>query len=140
MCQNRQQDSRFLKEGFFLLPLFLWILGIGFFSLSPCWGEDAKSVLEQGIYHESREEYVEAAVWYHRGAEEGILEAQHRLGMMCWKGQGVSQDSSQAFMWFYLAGAQGNIASSVMCATLGDVLTPEEIDRGREAAREMLKR
>ncbi len=133
MACHGWKDSRFLRKWF-----FFWILGIGFLLLSPCWGEEAKSALEQGIYHESREEYPEAVAWYHRGAEEGILEAQHRLGMMYWKGGGLSQDNREAFMWFYLAGAQGNIASSVMCATLGDLLTPEEIDQAREQARERL--
>ncbi len=118
--------------------LLFFLFATLFLLLSPCQGEEASRDLERGMYHENREEYAQAAAWYRRGAALGVLEARHRLGLLYWKGQGVSQDNREAFMWFYLAAARGNLASSVMCATLRDLLTPEEIDQGRNQAREIL--
>jgi TPR repeat protein len=134
MKHENSRGFRFLSGGMFLLFLF----AAPFLLFSPCRGEETDRDLERGMYHESREEYAQAAAWYRRGAVLGVLEARHRLGLLCWKGQGVSQDNREAFMWFYLAAARGNLASSVMCATLRDVLTPEEIDQGRNQAREIL--
>ncbi len=41
--------------------------------------------------------------WYRKAAEQGRANAQHNLGVMYERGQGVPQDYAQAHMWFILA-------------------------------------
>ena len=41
-------------------------------------------------------------------AKQGIPEAQHNLGLIYEKGQGVEQDYVEAHKWFNIAGVSGN--------------------------------
>jgi hypothetical protein len=51
--------------------------------------------------------YAQAAVWYRKAAEQGYGEAQHNLGVLYAKGQGVAQDYAQAAFWYRKAADQG---------------------------------
>jgi hypothetical protein len=48
-----------------------------------------------------------AAAWYRKAAEQGLAEAQERLGRMYAIGKGVKQDSSESSKWFQKAANQG---------------------------------
>ena len=41
-------------------------------------------------------------------AEQGLAQAQHNLGLMYEKGQGVEQNYVEAHKWFNIAGMNGN--------------------------------
>ncbi len=54
------------------------------------------------------EQYTEAIEWYSKAAEQGVAEAQYRLGRCYYNGKGVSQNSEEAVRWFRKAAEQGD--------------------------------
>jgi len=60
-----------------------------------------------------RHDYVKAAAWYRKAAEQGDADAQIALGELYDEGQGVSQDSAAAIRWFSAAANQdGSLPSA----------------------------
>jgi len=55
-----------------------------------------------------RSDYVEAAKWYEKAAEQGNVEAQRQLAEMYTSGTGVGQDDFEAVKWNRKAAEQGN--------------------------------
>ena len=53
-------------------------------------------------------DYVEAAKWYRKAAEQGIATAQFALGEMYHKNEGVPRDYVEAAKWYRKAAEQGN--------------------------------
>jgi Putative peptidoglycan binding domain/Sel1 repeat len=51
---------------------------------------------------------AEAAKWYQRAAEQGLVTAQTMLGVMYHKGQGIPQNDAQAARWYRRAAEQGH--------------------------------
>lgn len=49
----------------------------------------------------------EAALWYHRAAQEGNVQAQYVYALMCLTGSGVTRDDKQGMSWLQLAAGQG---------------------------------
>ena len=54
------------------------------------------------------QDYVEAAKWYRRAAEQGDDSAQFNLGRMYADGEGVAQDYVEAAKWYRRAAEQGD--------------------------------
>ena len=54
------------------------------------------------------EDDAEAVRWYRLAAEQGLVNAQLRLGAMYAYGEGVPADYVLAYMWWNLAAAQGD--------------------------------
>ena len=54
------------------------------------------------------QDYMEAAKWLRKAADQELAQAQHDLGVMYADGHGVPQDYVEAHMWWNLAAAQGN--------------------------------
>ncbi len=52
-------------------------------------------------------DYVKAASWFRRAAEQGFAQAQYNLGVMYRNGQGLSKDYDEAVVWFRQAAEQG---------------------------------
>ena len=59
----------------------------------------------QGI----RQDNTEAANWYRKAAEQGVVGAQYNLGTMYVFGQGVAKDYAEAVKWFRKAADQGYV-------------------------------
>lgn len=53
-------------------------------------------------------DFAKAAYWYRKAAEQGNAEAQYFLGLMYYRGQGISQDFTKAAYWYRKAAKQGN--------------------------------
>ena len=53
------------------------------------------------------QDYVEAANWFRKAAEQGHAEAQYRLAQMLAIGQGIRQDDTEAANWYRKAAEQG---------------------------------
>ena len=51
-------------------------------------------------------DYATDVSWFRKAAEEGNVIAQHALGVLYAKGEGLPQDYVQAHMWFSLSAAQ----------------------------------
>ena len=54
------------------------------------------------------QDFVEAAVWYRKAAEQGDEYAQYTLGRLYKKGRGVPQDFAEAATWYRKSAEQGN--------------------------------
>ncbi len=63
---------------------------------------------EDGVAAYAVEDYATALRLWRPLAERGDAEAQHNLGLMYAKGEGVPRDDSEAVKWFRLAAEQGN--------------------------------
>lgn len=53
--------------------------------------------------------FIEAAKWYQRSADQGFAQAQYRLGALYERGLGLKTDRGQAALWYERAARQGNV-------------------------------
>ena len=53
------------------------------------------------------QDFVKAATWFQKAAEQGVDAAQFSLGLMYENGEGVPQDLVKAAAWFQKAADQG---------------------------------
>ena len=106
---------------------------------------DAAAQLQIGVmYSEGRgvpQDYSEAARWYQMAAGHSNAEAQYNLGILYATGRGVPQDNVLAYMWFNLAAALLSGSERRRDAVrnrdiVARKMSPEEIARGQELARE----
>ena len=79
-------------------------------------------------------DYATDVSWFRKAAEEGNVFAQHALGVLYVKGEGVPQDYVQAHMWFSLSAAQGGGTNNqdIIAARM----TPPQIAEAQKLARE----
>ncbi len=76
--------------------------------------------------------------WYRLAAAQGRADSQYQVGRMYFMGQGVRQDLVLAHMWFNIAGANGDEAARATRLNFDLLLTPAEIRRATELARECM--
>lgn len=50
---------------------------------------------------------------YHKEAEQGLADSQHKLGLMYFHGEGVPRDHDEGFKWFRKAAEQGHADAQV---------------------------
>lgn len=86
------------------------------------------------------QDYAEAARWYRRAAEQGYPEGQRNLGSMYEHGSGVPLDPVLAYAWYGVASAAGDEIALGLRARVAKVLTPDELARARELARDLHQR
>ena len=67
----------------------------------------ASADFDEGFAAYDRGDYATALREWKPLAEHGLAEAQHNLGVMYSKGQGVPQDDAEAVKWYRLAAEQG---------------------------------
>ena len=79
-------------------------------------------------------DYATDVSWFRKAAEEGNVFAQHALGVMYAKGEGVPQDYVQAHMWFSLCAAQGGGTNNQ--DIIATRMTPAQIAEAQKMARE----
>ncbi|WP_439239162.1 tetratricopeptide repeat protein [Lonepinella sp. BR2919] len=63
---------------------------------------------ELGKKYSKQKDYQKSFYWIQKAAEQGVSEAQVRLGALYFLGQGVQKDAKQAFYWFEKGAKQGN--------------------------------
>ena len=63
---------------------------------------------------------VKAAYWWHKAANQGIVEAQFNLGTCYEKGNGVTKDLSEAVKWYKMAAKQGDRDAQKKLKKLGE--------------------
>ncbi len=80
----------------------------------------------------------EAVRWWRLAAEQGDFGAQHRLGLMYARGHGVLKDPVLAHMWHNIASANGNEFARGSRDNMERDMTPDEITRATELARECM--
>lgn len=55
------------------------------------------------------QDYAQAVEWYRKAAEEELVEAQYKLGVMCQNGMGGNQNDEEAIEWYRKAANQGHV-------------------------------
>ena len=75
--------------------------------------------------------------WMRRAADSGFGLAQLMVGQMYFTGQGVAQDSIEAYKWLHLASQQGNPAADAFLATVSPVMKQDQIDEAKRRAEEI---
>jgi TPR repeat protein len=76
---------------------------------------DAQSQYLLGRMYENgdrvHENFVKAAKWYRKAAEQNLVQGQYRLGAMYVTGLGLRQNYAEAMQWFRKAAAQGHASA-----------------------------
>ena len=78
----------------------------------------------------------EAVHLFHMAAEQGNADAQRDLGWMYASGRGVAQDYAEAYAWIGTAAAQRQGGTLDDRRALLGHMTPSQVERGEELARE----
>src|SRR5271169_159167 len=65
-----------------------------------------------------QQDYVQAAVWFRKAADQGHSGAQNNLGSLYYNGQGVPQDYTPASIWWRKAADQNNMYAQCNLAEL----------------------
>ena len=86
--------------------------------------------------------YIEAAKWHRKAAEQGEVWAQVRLGFMYKLGEGVPQDYVRAYAWWNFAATQGKKAAFAAESRdeLQSSMTAEQIARAQELSATIFNR
>ena len=81
------------------------------------------------------QDHEEAAVCYARDAEQGVLEAQYRLGLLHLPGRGIERSQAMAYFWFMIAAAGGHEDAARQRDMAAAFMTPAELGKAQRAAR-----
>ena len=77
-------------------------------------------------------------VLYEAAAIQGMVQAQYNLGVLYQLGMGVEGDLVEAYVWFTMAGLQGNMAGATASDRINLSLSEEERERGIAKVRRLL--
>jgi len=77
-----------------------------------------------------------AAKWYQSAAEQGNVQAQGNLGLMYLMGQGVPEDFVEAYAWFAVAAARGDMISRDYIDIVANNMTPAQVEKAKALAEE----
>lgn len=58
-----------------------------------------------------KKDYIEAARWFRRSAEQGFPFAERQLGRMYYEGEGVEKNNEEAFKWYNKAAEHGDASA-----------------------------
>jgi TPR repeat protein len=89
---------------------------------------------EDGMASYNRGDYVPAIQVFRVMAAQGNAKAQHLVGVMYHRGEGVARNSVRAFAWFSLAAARGDRDARAKLRDISQTMTPDEISQAREMA------
>jgi TPR repeat protein len=79
-----------------------------------------------------KRDYRQAAAWFLKAAEDGETLAQYNLGLLYERGLGVGLDYVEAYKWHAVAAARGRGESREALKALAQVMTPAQLERGRD--------
>ena len=115
-------------------------------------GGFASAQVSLGLLLEENEQWVEAARWFKRSAEQGDPSGWHHLALLLYSGRGVPQDRVRAFQLMLQAARSGDMPSQYNVGvmyqrgngTARDVVKARQwlqraADKGHDKARERLK-
>ena len=88
--------------------------------------------------------YKAAYDWYTRAADKGIASAMHNLGRMLAEGRGFPVDKAEAYAWLTVADGYFTtedkdeaVANTEELRALASALTPSELERSKEIAKNL---
>ena len=89
---------------------------------------------EDGMAAYNRGDYMPAIRLFRPLAGQGNARAQHLIGVMYRKGEGVARNPVRAFAWFSLAAAHGDREAKAKLQDVSQTMTPEELSQARAMA------
>ncbi len=89
---------------------------------------------EDGMAAYNRGDYMPAIQLFRPLATRGNAKAQHLLGLMYHRGEGVARNPVRAFAWFSLAAAHGDREARAKLHEVSKTMTAEELSRARDMA------
>jgi TPR repeat protein len=89
---------------------------------------------EDGMAAYNRGDYTPAIQLFRPLAAKGNAKAQHLIGVMYHRGEGVARNSVRAFAWFSLAAAHGDREAKARLRDVSQTMTPEELAQARNMA------
>jgi TPR repeat protein len=89
---------------------------------------------EDGMANYNRGDYMPAIRLFRPLAERGNARAQHLIGVMYHKGQGVARSSVRALAWFSVAAKQGDHEAKAKMQEISKTMTPDELSQARDMA------
>ena len=101
-----------LKSLLFLSLLFLCI------SASA---QTAEELCAKGLEYYFAGDYTKAVELYRKGAEQGYAKAQYNLALCYGKGEGVTENYSEAVKWLKKAAVQGDSGAINALKQLGEM-------------------
>ena len=63
-------------------------------------------------------DYKQATIYYHKAANQGLVEAQFNLGICYYNGYGVEKNPAEAVKWFRKAANQGDAQAQAILEDL----------------------
>jgi TPR repeat protein len=81
---------------------------------------------------------AEAVKWYLRAAEHGYAPAQSSVAVFYFSGIGGEKNYSEAYKWLVLPAKGGVVDNVKLMKELEKQLTPEQLEKAKEAARTWL--
>ena len=71
-----------------------------------------------------------AVTWFQRAAERGVLDSQFNLGVLYQEGSGVTKSAIDAYVWYAIAGAQGDPMAVQRAEVLARDMSKPQIEQG----------
>jgi TPR repeat protein len=89
---------------------------------------------EDGMAAYNRGDYMPAIRLFRPLAKQGNAKAQHLIGVMYHKGEGVVRNKVRAFAWFSMAAAHGDGEARAKLRAVSKTMTAVELSQAREMA------
>jgi TPR repeat protein len=89
---------------------------------------------EDGMAAYNRGDYTPAIQLFRPLAAKGNAKAQHLIGVMYHRGEGVARNSVRAFAWFSLAAAHGDSEARAKLTEVSKTMTSDELSQAKEMA------
>ena len=77
-----------------------------------------------------------AFTWYTTAAKKGYANAQYNLALMYGTGRGVNKNYTRAHMWWGISASQGIKDAAWNRDMVGTVMTPSQVEKAQELARQ----
>ena len=108
----------------------------GLILAAQIWGTSAAFAgpWEDGMAAYNRGDYMPAIRLFRPLAEQGNAKAQHLIGLMYHRGEGVARSKVRAFAWFSMAAAHGDREAKAKLRDVSKNMTGAELSQAREMA------
>lgn len=77
---------------------------------------------------------VQAAGWFEKAAERGVVDSQFNLAILFENGQGVTPSPADAYFWYMIASTQGDQTAKARLLALDEILAPADIQAAKTRA------
>ena len=89
---------------------------------------------EDGMASYNRGDYAPAIRLFRPLAQSGNAKAQHLIGVMYHRGQGVARNTVRAMAWFNVAAKNGDREAQASIGEVSKTMKPDEIAEARDMA------